>query len=343
MNGRKAFIGYVQDANGNISTRAFYQSGSQGMWRSALHGQLGSQWIGKGMGEESTNLPIQAQQSLWSLSANQPQVSLSAADAKQAFYGGLQATGDAPARASTKAWTCRAWGASARAWTAPRARRLACRSFAFDNVGQAPNFKGGPSSTYSFDHPTYGKVDAAVYRSQDGQLQYLFMKDSQGRGWLAAAENPQSPLNAYGVRTTSVQGHDLVTPPAEYDVQVPYGYGGNKIGDHYIDAYDYVRRFQIIQDFLRARRRPSAASSRRAFTCSPCWMSRGASQTCSATRWPIKRPSRPCAKCWSGACCTRPSRRSARSISRTSSSALVRCTLKLLPTRIPGSCRLGRR
>lgn len=244
---RAACVGYVEDKQGNVSVRAFYRSNSQGLWRSASHAGFNG-WIGKGKGEESTNLPIQLQMALHSQADQQvKQVSSQVAD--QAFYGSLP-VGDhePPQELSQQLQPARLMGAFNQK---TRDGYGLPETFRFQNPSDAPDFKK-PGVSYSFDHPVHGKVGAHTFTSQNGECNYMFYQDAKGRSWLAQMERADSPLTSWGTRSNPIEHGDLGMPAVEYYQQIPEGYLGERVDRSYGDASKYVHKLPVVADFRRS-------------------------------------------------------------------------------------------
>ncbi|MHB2016241.1 MAG: hypothetical protein ACYCW6_04770 [Candidatus Xenobia bacterium] len=246
---RTAFVGYVEGKDGTVHVCTFYQSNSQGYWRSASHCGLYG-WIGKGkQSEESTNLPIALQKPLSQLAAGGVHSSLSAADSNTAFYGNLPLGGHEPPAEFADSVEVGHFGSFTRKTADGRYGEPG--SFQLDHPGQGPDYDH-PEDRYRFEHPTRGTVEATIYRSRDGQLRYQFLKDSKGRAWLGAVEDASAALNSYGVRTRALDPGDLTMPAVEYDTQVPRGYAGPHEFNSYVDASQYTHQLPLVRAFLNS-------------------------------------------------------------------------------------------
>ncbi|MFN8609760.1 MAG: FHA domain-containing protein [Vulcanimicrobiota bacterium] len=244
---RAACVGYVEDKNGNVSIRAFYRSNSQGLWRSASHAGFNG-WIGKGQGEESTNLPIQLQMALHSQADHQVK-SVSKQVAEQAFYGSLPVGGnEPPGDLAAQLKPAQTLGDFDRKLPDGYGQP---ESFHFQNPADAPDFRK-PGVSYSFDHPLHGRVGAHCFTSQNGECNYMFYQDSKGRSWLAQMERADSPLTSWGTRSNPIEHGDLGMPAVEYYQQIPKGYLGGSVDDSYGDASRYVHRLPVVADFRRS-------------------------------------------------------------------------------------------
>ena len=243
--GRVACVGYVEDASGKVKVRAFYRSNSQGLWRSASHAGFQG-WIGKGKGEESTNLPLELQQHLH-VQAESRLKTLDTAAAQQAFYGCLEFGGNsAPEELLSQLGPAREVGGFFQ--ELPGSKLGVPESFALQNPADGPDFQR-PGVAYSFEHPLHGRVSASVYPSQNGQLQYLFYQVGEQRSWIAQVEDSQAPLTSWGTRSRPVDSAGLTTPAVEYPQQIPRGYAGASVGSDYADATAFVHRLPLVRSY----------------------------------------------------------------------------------------------
>ena len=243
---RAACVGYVEDKNGDVHVRAFYRSNSQGLWRSASHAGFGG-WIGKGAGEESTNLPIPLQMALHSQAGHQVK-NVPEGVANQAFYGSLEFAGHEPPQAlAEQLHDPIHLGEFGR--HLPDGHGVP-ESFRWNNQQDAPNFANSPNNVnYSFEHPIHGQVQANCYTSQGGDTSFMFYRDSSGRSWLAQMEKSNSPLTSWGTRSDPVEHGDLGMPAVEYAKQIPQGYAGSFITGNYRDASGYVHKLPPVAEY----------------------------------------------------------------------------------------------
>lgn len=243
---RAACVGYVEDKNGNINVRAFYRSNSQGLWRSASHAGFGG-WIGKGAGEESTNLPIALQMALHSQAGHQVK-SVPQEVANQAFYGSLQFAGhEAPEELAAQLHEPVHLGEFQSKLPDDYGRP---ESFRWKNAGDAPDFSASPNNlNYNFEHPIHGKVEANCYTSKSGECSFMFYRDASGRSWLAQMEKSNSPLTSWGTRSDPIEHGDLGMPAVEYASQIPHGYAGAHVTGNYRDASNYVHKLPPVAEY----------------------------------------------------------------------------------------------
>lgn len=253
--GREAVMAYVE-IDGKTHLRAFYRSKSQGIWRVASHAGDGTNnyWIGKGDGEHTTNLPITMQRVLNDHLQNQRGLSMTSSQSQRAFYGVLDQVSDREF-AREGASSGPSLGRFTQHLNGPyRSRRGDPRSFEFNDPQQAPNFEASPER-FSLDLPEYGQVEAYVFPSQDGNLNYMFLRDNQGKAWVAQVEMVDSTSGAFGSGTRTIDPGDLDMPGREYAQQIPYKYGGSKSTD-YKSAFDYIKDLPFMQDFYHSQGLP---------------------------------------------------------------------------------------
>ena len=245
---RAACVGYVEDKQGNVNVRAFYRSNSQGLWRSASHAGFGG-WIGKGKGEESTNLPIPLQMALHSQAGHQVK-DVSKEVANQAFYGSLEFAGhEAPEALQQQLHEPQHLGSFQ--YKLPDGYGVP-ESYRFAQQGDSPNFNNAPVNiNYSFEHPIHGKVDANCYTSKNGDVSFMFYRDGKGRSWLAEMEKSNSPLTSWGTRADPIEHGDLAMPAVEYRQQIPHGYAGIQVTGSYADASAYVHKLPVVAEYRK--------------------------------------------------------------------------------------------
>ena len=241
---RAACVGYVEDSQGQVRVRALYRSNSQGLWRSASHAGMGG-WIGKGVGEESTNLPIAMQAALHQQTEN----ALKEVDqptAHQAFYGCLEFAGHkAPQELRDQLQEPAKLGHFQAQLGDGHGQP---ESYTLENPTDGPDF-AHIEFHYTFQHPIHGEVKADGYGAQNGIYQYTFYRDQQDRSWLAQVEQVSSPLTTWGTRAQPVELGDLAMPAIEYRQQIPAGYAGAQITGSYADASGFVHKLPLVADY----------------------------------------------------------------------------------------------
>jgi hypothetical protein len=119
---------------------------------------------------------------------------------------------------------------------------------------QQPNFNA-PPVTYRTQTATAGEVEAMVFPSANGQLEWTIFRDQQGRAWVANVGATNGPVTNLGVRANAINTGELTTPLWEYRQQIPQGFGGagHATLPEYSSAWGYIRELPVIQQFYRAR------------------------------------------------------------------------------------------
>jgi hypothetical protein len=107
--------------------------------------------------------------------------------------------------------------------------------------------------------PVAGDLDALVFRSADGTLEYTVLRDRSGRIWFGGVEDLTSEITTHGVRRRPVDATELMAPRFEYFDRIPYEFRGARAPNgsgHYFDQWDYLREIPEIQRFYRETGRP---------------------------------------------------------------------------------------
>jgi len=116
----------------------------------------------------------------------------------------------------------------------------------------SPDF-GRLIGRYMSNSALVGATQTEVFRSRDGQKNWLLCTDSQGRSYVGGIE-VNSPITSTGLRREWMHGGDMVTPLYEYPQQT----------DSYGDARDvkpgyqgmwknYVSRMPVIREYVGRR------------------------------------------------------------------------------------------
>jgi hypothetical protein len=245
--GRLAITAYVEQ-NGQLTACSFYRSLSQSAWRYLPDYRVNSSGVvdhyGKGYDQSSITLPIALQKALSGLSNKGFKFIKPKSDPTFLFTGTVKPLGsrDNPYYKDTD--------------TSPLiisnkiSRNIPPESSdVVDNKRQAPDFSNLIDSWVG-ENTMYGKVTYEVFSSRDGNLKYLFCRDSRGRAWIAHIED-NSPIQTTGLRKSWVLGGSLLTPAYEYiDESLGYGTAGSENGN-YIDIYqNYLSKVPIIREYI---------------------------------------------------------------------------------------------
>ncbi len=131
-----------------------------------------------------------------------------------------------------------------------------------------PNYSQ-PRTSYSFESPVYGKVEAKVYRSNDGSVEYTLLKDEKNRVWFGDIANTSKSNNSRGLRSGNIS-EDLSHPLWEYHYydnagnvkysQIPGAsrYAGQNHPTHssYSDMWRYIKEIPEIQRWYKENNIP---------------------------------------------------------------------------------------
>lgn len=245
--GRMGVVAFVQK-NGKIVTRSYYLSNSQATWRylpSYIMNEGKIIWYDKGYREESINLPMIIQKGLSEitqedqsiLKVKNPDLILAGAThqiwEKSSYYEEVmpkpkKIEGNIHSEDKSK--------------IPPKQIKLESK--------QSPDFSKLLTS-WEQKSNLYGKVTAEVFPSKDGELKFMFFRDTKGRAWIGGIED-NSEIGPTGLKKSWVFGGDLVTPAYEYD-DITEGYGNEKMRKgHYVDMYEnYLSKIPNIKRYQR--------------------------------------------------------------------------------------------
>ena len=98
------------------------------------------------------------------------------------------------------------------------------------------------------------EVTIEVIPSKNGQLQYLFCRDSDNYAWIGQIEN-LSQIKSTGLRQQWVDGGDLVTTRWQYRKEAG-GFGSQRhpTHSHYVDMFPkYLSKMPVIKDYYKKR------------------------------------------------------------------------------------------
>lgn len=223
--GRIAVVAYVQDGD-KIVPRSYYRSNSQGVWR-YLPGYVKNpdgtlNWYSKGHGEQSITIPIEAQQALATITADE--ATLLQPDQAQLIFAGtardLVVQAEARLRGTFVMTTDRDPQKLAGNFYPTKPGQMINPEQMILSQEESPNFSSvittwkQPSTLYG------GTITIEAYPSNDGSLLFMFCKDEHNRTWIGGIDN-SSLIQPTGLRRTWVYGGDLVTPALEYNTQAP--------------------------------------------------------------------------------------------------------------------------
>jgi len=264
----------VVDDGVTQSLRVFYRSNSQDTFRllpaqNQGLGHLGLPGFDKAIGETALGLPAAAESRLAGLvSGGRVRADIPAADARNIFGGA------APVNRSATEYMNYTRGTNypgqhvqqhpiiePPAGAQPIATGGGHSMLRPQDVrvpeAMAPNFNATPT-VYRTQTATAGEVEAMVFPSANGQLEWTMFRDQQGRVWVGNVGSTQGPVTNLGVRANAINSGELSTPLWEYHQQIPSGFGGatHPTMGQYSSAWNYIRELPVIQQYYRARGLP---------------------------------------------------------------------------------------
>ncbi len=107
---------------------------------------------------------------------------------------------------------------------------------------------------YEIDSPVYGKVEARVYRSRNGDVEYTVLKDERNRIWFGDVNDISAGVSSRGTKNAGI-AEDLSQPLWEYNRQIPnaFEYAGdtNPVNSSYSDMWKYIKEIPEIQRWYK--------------------------------------------------------------------------------------------
>jgi hypothetical protein len=120
---------------------------------------------------------------------------------------------------------------------------------AIANSNNRPNFATIARQS-RVHHSIEGEVDALVYLSNDGKLEYTVYRTKDNKIWIGLIQLVSPEINQYGVATVAYDARGLRTPLWEHTFELPARYQGESRGG-YSDAWNYLREIPEIQEWYR--------------------------------------------------------------------------------------------
>ena len=256
--GRVGVVAYVEK-DGRTTANSYYRSNSQGVWRYLPDYNLynnGGMWFGKGISEESVTLPAVLQKTLSEIAGNAAPKQTSV-DPEMILAGNANRQGDRSGQYYQD--TDRYSKSVGENYIIPESEA--------DNIfykvppeqvqlkhGESPDFSNLVSSWES-NTSLYGKVHFDTYKSNDGQMEFMFCKDEIGRAWIGNIED-NSEVQSTGLKKSWIKDTNLTTPAYEYKIgqtDQTDGYG-NEAGRNgmYVDMFqNYISKIPVIQEYLQ--------------------------------------------------------------------------------------------
>lgn len=271
VNQRPAVLAFT-DYDGKITPRTFYVSRSQGVWR-YLPGyedeEDGSMLLHKGKGEDSLNLPIALQKSLAIIGekAGDAMIVPPSGIAKTVFYG---TTAGKPDEAEISHFD--AVNATGSKYGGAYIGLKAVRDDEYaefkgpgdiklrdDLAAKNPDFSK-VSDSWELHNDLYWKIRSTVVPSEDGQWNYLFCTDHEGRSWIGQIEVADSPIRPTTLQSHYVSAGAIAAPAYEYATQAG-DYGDGVPRGRYIDVYkNFLSKTPLISAFTASPAFPSEES-----------------------------------------------------------------------------------
>lgn len=264
--GYAAVIGYIECPEG-VKVRSYYRSQSQGMWRYLpdyvrdLKGRGGASLYGKGYGGQSVTLPIKLQEILARIEDVRGVKTVRTSD-PNFLFAGTAAAYDSRAEYSEAMSLGRLRGdfyrevsreplnhdphSSGERKTAPQTLGM--------SLDESPNFDD-PMARFKTTTKLAGRVLAEGFASRDGQYNWLFCQDAQGRVWVSQVETT-APVTSTGVRRDFAEVGDFATPLYEYSRQTNgYGDSSDTKGPYQCMWEHYLSKVPLIQQYLAWKKR----------------------------------------------------------------------------------------
>ena len=239
--GRDSVVGYVEKSDGSVSVRSFYRSSSHGLWKVASHGGYGG-WFGKGVSQESVTLPLAVQKGL-GRHTGAPEAA-DESTAQKLFYGALEVGGAIPPAS---------FGETVAEDTLNlRAGSEAPTEIAISDSSSAPDFASKPAE-FVMQSPVHGAMATTVHRSKNGEYDYMFCQDKDGRSWVGGVFAADSNLNSFGVPERFVKAGALTTPALEYNQEAKPAYRGPQVTEDYVDYTGFTHQIPMVKAFLQTR------------------------------------------------------------------------------------------
>jgi hypothetical protein len=106
-----------------------------------------------------------------------------------------------------------------------------------------------PKLSYKLKTDIYGEVEAFVYHSKNGELEYTLLKDKTGRVWFSDIGAANADINHHGLRSKGISSEELLMPRWEYTSQIPGPYSGalHPQKRNYSDSWNYIRAMPEIR------------------------------------------------------------------------------------------------
>ena len=220
--GKTAVIAFQETANGTVVPRTFYISNEHGVWRAATGTSQAKNLIHKGPFKivDSGGKEITKQQ--WFEKGGQPVfANEGAVDVAAELQGPLHrwAGQQQPLKLADDVMERAYFNHLERVDGGLGQEPAEFASFVSRADVELPLAKEGPRlagglrpdvtilDQWSFNSPIYGRLDGALFRSQNGQALYVALRDSKGRTFVPSIQNAEAGITPFGTRTTTFQSN----------------------------------------------------------------------------------------------------------------------------------------
>lgn len=269
--GRTVGLAYVDD-EGKTSVIPYVESGSQGTFRFypgyvVKDKGFGEEitWFSKASGEESLQIPIELQKKLFDVRIDK--VSLTEEDIELVLVGSTEKYSTTPEAVRRGSETAGVDFESHDIGGIPKSLdSLATKPENLDvtDKNDRPDFSKPLGSWEKFSSTYNGNVTYEVYKSKNGNLQYLFCRDTRGRAWVGGIERTSSKINNKGLRQQWIEAGALTVPAFEYYQNLKHAHKEdyanltNTSGAWYVDTFDkYLSKIPMIREYLEVKNKPS--------------------------------------------------------------------------------------
>lgn len=262
--GRSAAIAYVTTMDG-VKVRAYYRTMMQGFWRylpdyvRRVDGQIDTFCVG--YGEESVTLPLALQLTLANLEMEHGVRVLEPSAEPEFLVGGTTFAYGSHQEYQTQWSSGRMRGdyyqevsrdpLNQDSYLYRAEQKKAPYTLSVDE-GRMPDFRE-KIAQFSLEMADSGTTKVEGFRSNDGQYNWMFCRDSKGRAWIGGVE-AISPVTSTGLRRDYVMMGDLTTPLYEVSSQTGiYGDRSDTKGARQCMWRNYLSNVPLIQEYLEKR------------------------------------------------------------------------------------------
>lgn len=256
--GRRAIVGYVEK-EGIVRAKSYYQSNSQGLWRYLpFYLYRPALVFGKGQNEKNIDLPPEAQKGV-SQVIQKEQIKKTTNDSYLIFLGTAPKVDEYNFRDEFEVNPITIKGK-----IKTTKGKIPPEKISINNE-QSPNFSS-KKLEWTSENDLYGKIFYETFSSKDGNLDYTFCRDKNGRTWIGSI-TPNSEVGAAGTTKAWVDSGDLTTPGYEYkiaNIDQTGGYGNEDDKKNaYVDMFkNYLSKNPIIKEYLSQANKSEPSASR---------------------------------------------------------------------------------